>query len=93
MVIRIFINPEGLKHALLKRGWTQGKLAVRVQVSPKTITRWLKRERALGPETAQRVQQVLRIRWDELFGSSEVKFGKDIVLLERGALPKEEPRA
>ena len=68
MLIRIFINPEGLRRILLQRGWTQGTLAIKIGVSGATVSRWLQEQQSLTPDKAKRMHELLRARWDDIFG-------------------------
>ena len=68
MLIRIFINPEGLRRILLQRGWTQGTLAINIGVSGATVSRWLQEQQSLTPDKAKRMHELLRARWDDIFG-------------------------
>lgn len=71
MIVRIFVNPEALRAYLTKRGMKQCRLAVKIGVSPSTVTRWLTGERAVSPDTANKVRDTLRLPWDEVFGRIE----------------------
>lgn len=76
---------QQIEDALKGLGWTQRKLASAIEVSPQTVTNWLKGKDFPRPSALLKLSRTLGLSFDELVGSGE---GEPIIAFRRKAATK-----